>query len=189
MNRPWQFDVTCLVTLSLVTVSLASGCSCSLSTQPIPTGTTSNPTTPDSGATNPAEGGCPAVVVHRIPIEELQIGDYMPPLDAGDGGYVEIAKPEGWMAIGRKSGFLMRFREPNRKGLPRIEVKVETRSFGALETVTSENVEQFAKLVAAEVEGEQIIEHVVPMMIGKTACARYVSLVGLELAAGFWTVA
>ena len=83
----------------------------------------------------------------------------------------------------------MRFREPNREGLPRIELKVETRSYGDLETVTSVNVEQFAKLVAAELSDVEFIEKVVPMLIGETACARYVSFVGLESAKGITTIA
>jgi len=194
MNRAWQ-----LIVCGLVAISLTVGCGRSPSTVPNASGVklpldgpvaTSNPTSPDSPAMNPATSGITSQVVHKIPIEKLEIGDYMPRLDDGDGGYVEIATPEGWVPIPRNSDYLMRFHEPKRKGLPRIELKVETRSYGDLVTVTSENVEQFAKLVAAELSDvEFIIENVVPMLIGETACARYVSFVRLESTAGITTVA
>jgi len=187
MNRPWQLIVAGLVTLSLV-----GGCSCSPSTG-------STPAVPP--ANSPATGSNPAPIpnspkpattsqgVLPIPIEELAIGDYMPPLDDGGGGTIEIAKPKGWEAIARRSGYLMRFREPNRKGLPRIEMKVETRSYGFLETVTSENVEQFAELVAKELGDAPLVENVIPLQIGEIACVRYVSYVRLELEAGVETIA
>jgi len=141
-------------------------------------------------ANNPATGAdlvpdeTKSQAVIEIPIEKLAVGDYMPPLDDGDGGFIEIAKPEGWMAIARHSRYLMRFREPNRKGLPRIEMKVEKRTYGSLETVTSENVKQFAELVAKELSDEKLVEKVVPLQIGETACVRYVSFVSLELEVG-----
>jgi hypothetical protein len=185
MNRPCQLVVSCLVTVSLV-----GGCGRTPSgTQPVGSPTDAANPSPGYTEANPDAGGTIAQGVRQIPIDELAIGDYMPPLDDGAGGVVEIAKPIGWVAIPRKSGYLMRFREPNRKGLPRIEMKVETRTYGFLDTVTSENVEQFAKLVAAELSDNELIEDVVPLLMGEIACARYVEHVKLELEVGVETVA
>ncbi len=182
MNRPGNLIASCLVT-----VFLAIGCSdsskSSSSAPASPGGTASGVTQPASDspvAPNSAPVRATVRGVTKIPEDKLAIGDYMPPLDDDR---IEIAKPQGWRALPRDSDYLTRFYEANPNGLPRIEITVEARSYGDLETATSENVEQFAELVAADLAALELVENVIPLQIGDTACARYVGLVELKLAA------
>jgi len=176
-----------LIAGGLVTISLGMGCSDSskssssayTSTGGASTGVT-QPTSSSAVASksDPVRVTVPGVT--KIPADKLAIGDYMPPLDDDRIG---IAKPQGWRALPRNSAYLTRFYQSNPNRLPRIEITVEVRTYGDLETVMSENIEQFAKLVAADLGDLELVENVVPLQIGDTACARYVGRVELILAA------
>ncbi len=155
-------------------------------------GTTPSDAGGPAGPAKAASGGSPEVAasaptaapqsaVIKVPREKLSIGDYMPPLDDDR---IEIPKPQGWQALPRDSDYLTRFYQTNRNGLPRIEITVEPRTYGSLETATAANVEEFARLVAGELDDLELVENVIPLVIGETACARYVGRVDLKLSAG-----
>ena len=113
------------------------------------------------------------------PASELSVktGDYLPPLDDGR---IEIARPDQWEVGSRQVGYVAwfhRFKET--KTLPHIRITVEPAPTDAPQDVTKENVEEFAKWLAANVKSklkkdEQLIEPVIPMIIGDNAVGRYV---------------
>ena len=121
--------------------------------------------------------------IKEVPQTRLPIGDYLPPLDEDR---IEIASPENWHVSDYDRKYLKRFFKTDQNGLPHIRVNVEQRRFGELETVSKDNLEQFAKLVAAEFEqrGTKLLEPVISMSIGDTPCARYVMAVRLKLGDG-----
>lgn len=185
MNRPWNLFASGLVTnlltgMLLVGILSASGCRDSSSPSNVAPATPGIPTG-DTPVASPDPEAAPVPGVTKIPAGELAIGDYMPPLDEDR---IEIAKPKGWLAFPRDSNFLTRFYQTNRNGLPRIEIKVEPKTYDDLATVTPENVEQFAKLVAVELGDLKLVEAVLPLQVGDTPCARYVGLVELKLPTG-----
>ena len=183
MNQPWK-----LIALGLVTIAPTVGCrdSSQPSTPPAAPASgnvpgTTRPGNSPAGAANSAPDQAAAQGVTKIPRDQLPIGDYMPPLDEDR---IEIAKPKNWQALPRDSDFLTRFYESNRNGLPRIEITVKPQTYGDLTTVTAENVEQFAQLVAADLGELELVEKVLPLQVGSTPCARYVGRVDLKLATG-----
>jgi hypothetical protein len=117
-------------------------------------------------------------VQQRTPSVEL--ANYLPPLD---GGRIEIAPPANWRTMPRDSNYVTRFYKTDRNGLPRIEVKVEERSFGDISTVTRDNVQRFAELVAADLktQGTELVEPVIPLVLGEVPCARYVTSLKLKM--------
>jgi hypothetical protein len=191
MNRPGKLLAVALVPVFLTTGFLTVGCgdpNKSPASAPASSGgsDTAPATSPQPASDTVSSPGISSAVpttqgVTKIPQDKLAIGDYMPPLDDDR---VEIAKPQGWQAMPRDSAFLTRFYRTNRNGLPRIEITVEPRTYGDLATVTSENVEQFVKLVAERLGDLELVEKVIPLQIGDTPCARYVGRVDLKLSAG-----
>ncbi len=183
MNRPRK-----LIAVASLAALMTTGCTGSSTPgTPATSGGSPSVATPTAGRpadttakSGPAQPGTAKGVI-RVPQDKLAIGDYMPPLDDDR---VEIAKPQGWQALPRDSAYLTRFFQTNRNGLPRIEITVEPRTYGEIESVTADNVEQFAKLVAKDLGDLELIENVLPLQIGETACARYVGRVDLKLAAG-----
>jgi hypothetical protein len=109
---------------------------------------------------------------------DLSVGDKMPTLDEGR---IELAVPEGWKPMSRSSPYVIRF---DRGGtLPRIEVIAEDSPF-EIETLTAENVAEFARILDKEVAGPTILEPPKPMIIGGMPCVRYVVAVRLRTRTG-----
>lgn len=130
-----------------------------------------------------AEPAAAAQQIRRVPAEGLPAGDLLPPLD---NGRVEFPTPVGWTPLPRDSKYLVRFFKEDKNGLPRIEITVDEKSYGDIDTVSEENVIQFAKGVEDDLksQGKKLLEPVLPMMIGSTACARYVIKVELKMPQG-----
>jgi hypothetical protein len=112
----------------------------------------------------------------EVAISDLKtgVGEYMPPLDEGR---IELALPEGWKFLSRHADYVVRFYHADPNSLPRILVTVEEATWDAAPTVSRENVEDFARHVARQLDENdtKLIEPVKPMMIGPTPCARYVA--------------
>lgn len=95
---------------------------------------------PDKGA---KEKPVPEMVKGNLP----QLGDYLPPLDHGR---LEIAPPKDWDISPRSAQYLVRFQsDPNN---PYPTILVTASDCDRFKNVTPENIEDFAKFVAAELE-------------------------------------
>ncbi|MGQ9505864.1 MAG: hypothetical protein ACUVQG_13730 [Thermogutta sp.] len=76
-----------------------------------------------------------------------ELGDYLPPLD---GGRLELAPPKDWVVAPRTREYIVRFQADPGSNYP--SVVVAANSSERFKTVTPENLEEFAKSVAAELE-------------------------------------
>lgn len=85
----------------------------------------------------------PRLVSGRLP----ELGDYLPPLDDGR---LELAPPKDWVVAPRSSEYIVRFQAEAGSTYP--SVLVEANPSERFKTVTPENLEAFAKSVAAELE-------------------------------------
>ncbi len=113
--------------------------------------------------------------VKEYSADQLPIGDYLPlPLD---GGRVEIAAPKAWQIPPRRSDVLAWFKKQMNAKVPTIIVSAEEAKGTEFDPVTRENVRDFAQAVAAELKQaeKKLIEEVLPVILGDTACARYVT--------------
>ncbi len=125
---------------------------------------------PQGGDSGSSDDGLKEIAVSDL---KIGVGEYMPPLDEGR---IELALPESWKFLSRHESYVVRFYHVDANSLPRILVTVEEDSWDAAPTVSRENVEQFARYVARQLDekGTKLIEPVKSMMIGPTPCARYV---------------
>ncbi|MEQ8785562.1 MAG: hypothetical protein RIC55_04655 [Pirellulaceae bacterium] len=133
-------------------------------------------------------GGEPPKPVDRFQVKQakhgqgydLSVAVDLPPLDEDR---LELSVPEGWKAMSRSSQYVIRFDRGGSLGLPRIEVEAEDSPY-EFDTLTAENVEDFARVLDKAVAGPAIIEPPKPMIIGGTPCARYVIGVRLQTRTG-----
>lgn len=95
---------------------------------------------PDKGA---KEKPVPELVKGNLP----QLGDYLPPQDQGR---LEIAPPKDWDISPRSPRYLVRFQSDPNNSYPTILVTAS--DCDRFKNVTPENIEDFAKFVAAELE-------------------------------------
>jgi hypothetical protein len=104
-----------------------------------------------------------------------KIGDYMPPLD---GGKLEIAAPKGWDWANPGGGALVAFKpkEAEINALPRVLLSVADSEFPGIDDVTSSNVEDFVRLLAASITDQKPKEAARAVTIGGRQFARYLVL-------------
>jgi hypothetical protein len=76
-----------------------------------------------------------------------ELGDYLPPLDEGR---LELAPPKDWAVAPRSSKYIVRFQADTNSAYPSVLVVGSTSE--RFKAVTAENLEAFAKAVAAELE-------------------------------------
>jgi hypothetical protein len=99
-----------------------------------------------------------------------------------DDGRIEVAGPEGWTAGDSQPGYVAWFhRDPDPKKLPQIRVLAEFTPAEAPADVTPENVEEFADWLAGHVKKDlkseqELLEPVIPMILGDNAFGRYVRM-------------
>lgn len=128
-------------------------------------------------ANRAGDGGGRAGGVARISAEDLRhcIGHYMPPLE---GGALKIAAPSGWVWSRAGSDYLVGFHKEGSSlnNLPRILVTAEDSPSPGLSDVDEENVGQLVTLVLQSVDASKLKGTVEPIILGNTACARYVDL-------------
>ncbi len=104
-----------------------------------------------------------------------KIGDYMPPLD---GGKLEIAAPKGWDWANPGGGALVAFKpkEAEINALPRVLLSVADSEFPRIDDVTSSNVEDFVRLLAASITDQKPKESARAVTVGGRQFARYLVL-------------
>jgi len=85
----------------------------------------------------------PRLVSGRLP----ELGDYLPPLDEGR---LELAPPKDWTVSPRSTRYIIRFQADSGSTYPSVLVVGTTSD--RFKTVTAENLEAFAKSVAAELQ-------------------------------------
>jgi len=129
----------------------------------------------DKGTAAGEAGGTAGFSVEDI---EGKIGEYMPPLE---GGTLEIAAPRGWEWTRPRGGdidYLVGFhkKDSSLENLPRILVSVEDSPFASVSDVNEGNVDQLVALVSQTVDASKLKEAVQPVILGSTACARYVGM-------------
>jgi hypothetical protein len=139
-------------------------------------------TMPGCGQTGNDKGGTDTTRksgVAAYTAEDLKrdIGEYMPTQRTPDGS-LEIAAPRDWVWKRAGSEYLVGFHKKGSSlnNLPRILVSVEDSPFPGLSDVNKENVDQLVKLVSESVDATKLKGAVEPMVLGQTACARYVKL-------------
>lgn len=118
----------------------------------------------------------------EIVTRDAKIGNYLPA--ALDNDRVELAIPEGWKHFGRDSGRYLVKLARTKGSMPSIEFTVDPRGLEGMQTVTEDNLREFAELVSQQMDKSALLEPVIPMIIGKTPCARYVKKVVLKKSDG-----
>ena len=168
VERLFSHGLVCMKSLLRKLCYCAIGClilaGCGEIEPPAPSGDVS------TADTRPA--GTKQVDAARLP----KLGDYLPPLDDGR---VEIAPPAGWIPRTKSKDFLCAFSKEKGAQVPSIIVKVASPITGEdFNEVTPENVVEFAAALKAEFAkgsaAKTTMEQPLPMLIGKTAVARYV---------------
>jgi hypothetical protein len=119
------------------------------------------------------------VGVKEVTLDKLKpLGDPMPELD---NGRILITPPKDWHTLGRNAAYLAAFSHAKGSQLPLITVKTYDPKVSGFESVTSENVLEYATAVQAALASQygeklnsNIAEQAKPMKIGENAFARYV---------------
>ncbi|MCO6457885.1 MAG: hypothetical protein J5I93_21485 [Pirellulaceae bacterium] len=128
-----------------------------------------------AAGTPPANNNPATDEIRRVDAARLPIGEPMPVLDEGR---LVLSGPRDWYRSPQSRKYLVEFYlDKNRQvRVPRIWVTVEESPYDGLTDVDESNVSEFARLVAQrlEADGTELVEQVLPMLIGRTACARYV---------------
>lgn len=121
--------------------------------------------------------GSDAGSVATYSLEDLNpsIGEYMPPQEHVG---LKIAAPRGWEWGRAGPEYLVGFykKDSALKNLPRILVSVEDSPFPGLNDVNKTNVDELVKRVSESVDAKKLKGTVEPIILGNTACARYVEL-------------
>lgn len=108
------------------------------------------------------------------------IGDYLPPLDEGR---VEVAPPEGWKPLSRRSSYLAAFVAGNPSDLPRIVVTTGEPPAADLGDTTDENAGALAAALDAQLRQDAtkvVPEPCLPIVLGERAFVRHVRLARLS---------
>ena len=141
----------------------------------------STPDPANSGPANPSASASPDAplvdetgVVREVAADTLPIGDYMPPLD---GGRVELAVPEGWSVPSRDSRYVVKMLKSS-TSFPKLIVTSSADDWSGISELNADNVGDFAKAVAERLASAEkkieVIEPVIPMVLGDRPVARYV---------------
>jgi hypothetical protein len=113
----------------------------------------------------------------RYAREDLpDLEDHLPPQDDGR---VEVAAPEGWNVMGKKTEYVARFAEKTGAAPPRILIKADDAPAGGPNNVTQENVAEFQAFIEPIIqkgllEGENLREPVRMVILGDKPWARYI---------------
>ena len=102
--------------------------------------------------------------------------DHLPPQDDMR---VEVAAPQGWNVMGRKTEYVARFAEKTGASPPRILIQADVAPAGGPNNVTQDNVAEFQAYIKPIVqkgllEGETLREPVRILILGDKPWARYI---------------
>jgi hypothetical protein len=96
-------------------------------------------------------------------------------LSSLDEGRARVAPPAGWTSTSETDGSLVICKPGGTvHDLPRIVVTAEPSPWPDVSDVSEQTAAQFAARVAQSLEGTKLAAPVRPVMLGPTACARYV---------------
>lgn len=162
--------VTVAGALCTLCVLLLIGCQGESEQQNSPTQKASKP------AAKPAAKPLTLRVVNA---DSLKLADVLADAIPVEPGKLEISGPVDWGLAPRSSDYVARFYldRTRRTRLPRIWITAKTISESAIETVTEENVIEYATNLASQLASQsdqELLEPVIPMLIGNRPCARYV---------------
>ncbi|MCA9178222.1 MAG: hypothetical protein KDB14_27345 [Planctomycetales bacterium] len=120
-----------------------------------------------SGETEPSEAQ-----VIEITVDDLPIGEYLPPLDDGR---VELAEPKDWKRFARDNKYVARFYEEDPGALPRIIVSAEDSPYEGIADVDDSNHLDLLAAVVAEVSDKSsMYERPLLVHLGERYFVRYV---------------
>lgn len=126
-----------------------------------------------------AKSAAKPLTLRVVAADALNLADVLADAIPVEPGKLELSGPADWGLASRSSDYLARFYldRTRRTRLPRIWITAKTISEPAIETVTEENVIEYATEVAGQLANEsnqELLEAVIPMLIGNRPCARYV---------------
>ena len=124
----------------------------------------------DEGGTSNPPPAAPSLVT--VAADELEIGEYLPPLDEAR---IELADPTGWERFPRSKKYLARFYRGSSSTLPWIIVTADDSPYEGIQDTTADNYELLLEAVTAEVnERPSLWETPLAMKIGDNYYIRYV---------------
>jgi hypothetical protein len=134
---------------------------------------------PQKASKPAAKPAAKPLTLRTVSEDSLNLAEVLGDANPVETGKLEIAGPLDWGRAPRSSDYIARFYldRTRRTRLPRIWITAETISEPAIETVTKENVIEYATQVASQLKSEsdqELLEPVIPMLIGSRPCARYV---------------
>ena len=160
-------SVTVVGTLCLL---LLTGC---------PSETEQSDSSTQKGSKPPAESPAKPLTLRTVTADSLRLTEVLADAIPVEPGKLEVSGPVDWGLAPRSSDYIARFYldRTRRTRLPRIWLTAKTIPEPAIATVTKENVVEYATNVAKQLASEsdqELLEPVIPMLIGNRPCARYV---------------
>lgn|GEM_PF-1913716 len=137
-------------------------------------------TPPSSEAAKPAAPSAETpLTIREVSGESLNLDEVLSDPFVVEPGKLEIASPLKWGLASRSSNYIARFSyyKNRRTRLPRIWITATPADGSEIETVTRDNVIEYAKQLANQLQNESkgpLLESVKPMIIADRPCARYV---------------
>ena len=131
------------------------------------------------GSKPPAESPAKPLTLRTVTADSLRLTEVLADAIPVEPGKLEVSGPVDWGLAPRSSDYIARFYldRTRRTRLPRIWLTAKTIPEPAIATVTKENVVEYATNVAKQLASEsdqELLEPVIPMLIGNRPCARYV---------------
>lgn len=131
-------------------------------------------------ATKPAvKPAAEPLILRTIDADSLKLSEVLADPIPVEPGKLEVSGPVDWGLAPRSSDYIARFYldRTRRTRLPRIWITAKAISEPTVENVTKDNVVEYATNVAKQLASEsdqELLEPVIPMLIGNRPCARYV---------------
>ena len=131
------------------------------------------------GSKPPEESPAKPLTLRTVTADSLRLTEVLADAIPVEPGKLEVSGPVDWGLAPRSSDYIARFYldRTRRTRLPRIWLTAKTIPEPAIATVTKENVVEYATNVAKQLASEsdqELLEPVIPMLIGNRPCARYV---------------
>ena len=142
-------------------------------------GEADQPTASPQQTSKAAKPAAKPLTLRVVDADSLNLSEVLADAIPVEPGKLEISGPVDWGLASRSSDYLARFYldRTRRTRLPRIWITAKTIPEPAIETVTEENVIEYATDIASRLASEsdqELLEAVIPMLIGNRPCARYV---------------
>ena len=134
---------------------------------------------PQKASKPAAKPAAEPLTLRTVSEDSLNLAEVLADAIPVEPGKLELSGPVDWGLAPRSSDYVARFYldRTRRTRLPRIWITAKTISEPTIETVTEDNVIEYATQVASQLTSEsdqELLESVIPMLIGNRPCARYV---------------